>query len=169
MKGDGGVKSEGSSIISRCVLGVWSGCQLAPWLFDIRMLSPSVFASVLSTCMPVRVPVEHSYRILGFPRAVGGYTGTVPSGQSCGLVLPFGEPRCMGGVAARSGIATANTTTAEAVLTPTMAITTGAVQRVLFVPSSLRCQIDNDPCVCVCKCLCPYSFSFTFCLYHILF
>ena len=122
MKGDGGVKSEGSSIISRCVLGVWSNCQLAPLLFDIRLLPSSVFASVLSTYMPVRVPVEHSYRILGFPRAVGGYTGTVPSGQSCGLVLPFAqtfsEPRCMGGVAARSGIATATTTTAEAAPQP---------------------------------------------------
>ncbi len=56
MKGDDDVKSEGSSIISRCVLGVGSGFQLAPWLFGIHMLSLSVFASVLSTCVPVRLP-----------------------------------------------------------------------------------------------------------------
>ncbi len=153
MKGDDDVKSEGSSIISRCVLGVGSGFQLAPWLFGIHMLSLSVFASVLSTCVPVRLP-DGIRTALGFPRAVGGYTGTVPSGQSCGLVLPYGEPGCMGGAAARAGTATATTTTAEAVLTPTTTITTGTAQRVLFASSSLRRQIDNDPCVCVCVCVC---------------
>ena len=155
MKGDGGVKSEGSSIISRCVR---PRCLERLPARTMALQYPYVTLKCLRQCL-VYVHAgpssrRHSYRILGFPRAVGGYTCTVPSGQSCGLVLPYGEPRCMGGAAARAGTAIATTTTAEAALTPTTTTTTGTAQHVLFASSSLRRQIDNDPCVCVGGCVC---------------